>query len=131
MEQQASNGLGPVFILLYLPIVLLQVTGSWKTFTKAGLPGWGILVPIYCGYLYLKLASRPVWWLVLLFVPGVNLVVWAIICIDVARRFGRGTGFGMGLCFLPFVFYMILGFGDASFNGAAPPAALPARASIG
>jgi len=40
--------------------------------------------------------------------------------VDTARRFGKGTGFGIGLFFLPFVFFPLLAFGDAQYAGAAP-----------
>ena len=38
---------------------------------------------------------------------------------DVAKNFGKGTGFGIGLAFLGFIFYPILGFGSATYQGPA------------
>ena len=46
-----------------------------------------------------------------------NLIVAIIVSISIANRFGKGTGFGLGLMFLGFIFYPILGFGDDRYQG--------------
>jgi hypothetical protein len=66
--------------------------------------------------LLLEIAGKPIWWIILLLVPGVNVVIAIIISIEVAKNFGKGTGFGLGLAFLGFIFYPILGFGDAKYQ---------------
>ena len=88
----------------------------WKTFSKAGKPGWGAIIPIYNLVLLLQIAGKPTWWLILFFIPLVNLIVGLIISIQVAKNFGKGTGFGLGLGLLGFIFYPILGFGDAKYQ---------------
>jgi hypothetical protein len=97
-------------------IVVLVIASFWKTFTKAGKPGWGSIIPIYNAILLLQIAGRPVWWIILLIIPLVNIVVGIIVSIDVAKNFGKGTGFGVGLALLGFIFYPILGFGDAQYR---------------
>jgi len=87
------------------------------TFTKAGKPGWASIIPIYNAIVLLEIAGKPIWWIVLLFIPLVNFIVIIIVVIDLAKNFGKGTGFGLGLAFLPFIFYPILGFGDAKYRG--------------
>jgi hypothetical protein len=52
----------------------------------------------------------------------VNFIIWIILCIDVAKSFGKGVGFGIGLLLLPFIFFLILGFGSAQYQG---PSASP------
>ena len=89
------------------------------TFSKAGKPGWGSIIPIYNVILLMEIAGRPVWWFLLLFIPVVGLVVAIIAYLDVARKFGKGAGFGIGLVLLPFIFFPILGFGSAQDNAAA------------
>ena len=74
-------------------------------------------------YFLIKVAGRPGWWLILMFIPLVNLIIWIILCIDVAKNFGKGTGFGVGLLLLPFIFFLILGFGSAQYQGASAAAA--------
>lgn len=116
---EIPEGLGTVFIVLYLAILLLVVAGGWKMFSKAGQPGWGILVPILNLYFLCKVAGRPGWWVLLMFIPLVNLIVMIIISIDVAKAFGMGTGFGLGIFFLGFIFIPVLGFGGATYQGSA------------
>ncbi len=123
MENQAPSGANAVVVIIYLAIALLMIVSLWKCFNKAGLPGWGILIPIYNVYLIVKLAGRPGWWLVLLFIPLVNVVIDVIVSIDIARKFGKGTGFGVGIFFLPFVFLPAIAFGDARYEGSVLPAA--------
>ena len=67
----------------------------------------------------LKVAGRPGWWLILLFIPLVNIVVGIIIPFDIAKNFGKGAGFGFGLLFLGIIFYPILAFGDAQYQPVA------------
>ena len=109
--------MSPLLPLVWLAIVVLAIASLWKVFAKAGQPGWAAIVPIYNGYVLLKVAGRPGWWLLLFFIPLVNFIISIIVAIDVAKAFGKGTGFGVGLAFLGFIFYPILGFGDASYVG--------------
>ena len=97
---------------------LVTIAGVWATFNKAGIAGWKSLIPIYNQVLLLQIANRPTWWLILFFVPFVNFAVLILVSIDVAKRFGRGAGFGVGLGFLPFVFYPVLGLGSSQVNDA-------------
>jgi hypothetical protein len=64
----------------------------------------------------LEIAHRPIWWLILLFIPFVNIVVGIIIPLDIAKAFGKGAGFGLGLVFFPMIFYPILGFGKSQYS---------------
>ena len=111
-----------MFGLLMLVVAVGVVAGVWKVFTKAGQPGWAAIIPIYNAYVLLKIAQKPGWWLILLFVPIVNIVVGILALAALARNFGKGAGFVVGLILLPIVFYPILGFGDAPYapQGAAP-----------
>lgn len=112
--------------LIELALLALILAGIWKAFVKAGLPGWAGIVPIYNLYLLLLMAKRPLWWLaVLLLVPLVNIYFAVLLFIDIARLFGKSTGFGVGLALLGFVFWPILGFGDARYNGEVVNLHLP------
>lgn len=105
--------------IIYLAVIVAVIAGGWKMFQKAGQPGWAVIVPIYNTIKMLQIAGRPVWWLLLMFVPLVNLVVGVIVALDIAKAFGKGTGFGLGLLFLSVIFVPILGFGDAQYQGPA------------
>jgi hypothetical protein len=109
---------GGIFVfLVWLAIVVLVIAGFWKTFEKAGHPGWAAIIPIYNIYILCLIAGRPGWWVILFLIPFVNFVIAIMISLDVARNFGKGAGFGIGLWLLPMVFYPILGFSDARFIG--------------
>ena len=112
-----NDSMGGTSWILILGVALVIIAGVWKTFVKAGKPGWASLVPIYNVWVMLQIAGKPGWWLILLFIPLVNLVAAVLISIGIANRFGKGTGFGLGLAFLGFIFYPILGFGDAEYLG--------------
>ena len=102
--------------LVWLAVAIICVAGFWKTFEKAGKPGWACLVPIYNAFVILQIAGKPAWWFLLFLIPVVNLVVAIIVMIEIARRFGKGPGFGIGLAFLGIIFFPILGFGNAQYS---------------
>ena len=114
MENSSAGFLGP---LLMLAVAVFFLASLWKLFTKAGKPGWATLVPIYNVIVLLQIAGRPMWWFILLLIPFVNFFVALALMVDIAKSFGRGMGFGLGLMFLGFVFYPILGFGEAEYAG--------------
>jgi hypothetical protein len=115
-----------LLILVGIAFAIFVIAAMWKVLVKAGQPGWGALIPIYNTYLFLLVAQRPGWWLVLYFIPFVNLVIQIIVLLDIARNFGKSAGFGIGLFFLSFIFFPILGFGSATYQPAKPtmPAAM-------
>lgn len=113
---------GAAFFVIYLAVIVLLVVSMWKVFAKANQPGWGVLIPIYNIILMLKIANKPVWWIILLIVPIANIVVSVLVALAIAKNFGKGAGFGLGLAFLPVIFYPILGFGDAEYSPVGPAA---------
>lgn len=112
----AAAGLGIGFMLIWLAIVLLMIAGMWKVFVKAGKPGWAAIIPIYNIVVLCEIAGKPAWWVVLFFIPFVNFIVAIILSIAVAKKFGKGTGYGLGLALLSPIFYPMLGFGDARYD---------------
>ena len=112
--------MGSVMLLVWLAVTVLMIASVWKVFTKAGQPGWAAIIPIYNAYVFLKIAGKPGWWLVLLFIPLVNVVVGIIALVAFCRNFGKGGGFVVGTIFLPIIFYPILAFGDAVYTPALP-----------
>jgi uncharacterized protein DUF5684 len=114
----AAAGMGIGMMIVWLAIIVLMIAALWKVFEKAGEPGWAAIIPIYNLYIMLKIAGRPGWWLLLYFIPFVNFIISIIVSIDIAKRFGKSTGFALGLVFLPFIFYPMLAWGDASYTAA-------------
>lgn len=93
MPSEELAAAGTAFLILYLAILVIFCVGCWKMVAKAGLPGILGLIPIVGGLLYMILVS-----------------------LGIAERFGRGVGTALGLIFLPFIFVLILGFGDAKWS---------------
>jgi uncharacterized protein DUF5684 len=110
---------GPLFWICWLAFMILMIAACWKIFTKAGQPGWAAIIPIYNWYILCKIVGRPGWWVILLFIPFVNFIVGIILCIDLAKSFGKGVGFGIGLILLGVIFFPILGFSTAQYQGPA------------
>ncbi len=114
-----SGGTIAAIGLTYVLFIAFAIVVGWKIFTKAGKPGWAVLVPIYNVIVMLEIVKRPLWWIVLFFIPLVNIVIAFILVFDMARKFGKGTGFGLGMAFLGFIFYPILAFGEAKYDANA------------
>jgi ABC-type sulfate transport system permease subunit len=104
-------------ILLGAVAVILVIIAKWRIFEKAGQPGWGSIIPYIDFFFILKIVNKPLWWIIWLFVPLANVVVGIWVTNLLAKSFGKNEGFTLGLIFLPFIFYPILGFGNASFQG--------------
>jgi hypothetical protein len=123
----AHYQMGPVGWACYGLFILLMIASMWKVFTKAGEPGWAAIIPIYNIIVWCKIVGRPAWWVILLLLPCINIVILFILAIDLAKSFGKGAGFGIGLALLGFIFFPILAFGSAQYIGpAASTGARPA-----
>lgn len=116
----AGASLG-AFIIFGLLLTLVLIIGVWKVYEKAGKPGWTVLIPFYNTYVLLEIIGRPWWWLILLLIPGVNLVLFFMMVFELGRSFNKSAAFGLGLIFLQPIFLLILGFGDAEYAGPAVP----------
>ena len=115
-----AAGMGLASMLCGLVIGLaMAALMFWKVFEKAGKPGWASMVPIYNAMVLAEVAGRPSWWGLVALIPCLGLITAIPICLDIAKRFGQGVGFAIGLILLGIVCFPILGFGDAKYNPAA------------
>ncbi|HEX4053432.1 MAG TPA: DUF5684 domain-containing protein [Tepidisphaeraceae bacterium] len=114
-----------IVFVIELAIIVVAVAGMWKAFEKAGKPGWAAIIPIYNLIVILEIAGKPLWWIILSLIPIVNIVAAILIFIAFAEKYGKSAGFGVGLALLGFVFFPILGFGDAQYGGAQPQGFAP------
>ncbi|MGB4985777.1 MAG: DUF5684 domain-containing protein [Erysipelotrichaceae bacterium] len=133
LVQYAGLGLG--ILLVALVMYLLFIIGNWKIFHKAGEAGWKSLIPIYNLYILFKIARIPNWFFlsILFSVLGavgkvmaidilgmfalVGVIIVSIkISANIAKVFGKGVLFTMGLLFFPYIFYIVLGFGKAEYR---------------
>lgn len=99
-------------------LVVAMVVGMWKVFVKAGKPGWIVLIPLYRVYCLAEMTLGKGIYCLLFLVPCIGqLIMPPIICIKLAKFFGKGLLFGIGIWILPFIFLPVLGFGNAEFTG--------------
>jgi hypothetical protein len=105
--------------LLYVLVLVLCIVAMWKIFVKAGKPGWACIIPIYNIIVLLEIVGKPWWWLLLMLIPGVNIVLAIWMLNLLSKSFGKEVGFTIGLFFLSFIFLPILGFGESKYQGPA------------
>jgi len=121
MEQRpdviVASGLGEwaatfVWFTVILSVVIFCHVAYWKVFAAAGRPGILALIPVVNLFVAVSIARRPLWQGLVLLVPVVNVVMAAVVGIDIAKRFDKGTAFGVGLGLVPFIFAPVLAFGS-------------------
>lgn len=135
--------LGGMYLIFAFVWWILQIIANWNIFTKVGEAGWKSLIPIYGDYVSYKIAwQTSYFWLnfilgiLLSYVSNANLnesmflslivillkialtVINIMYCVKLARAFGRGIGFAIGLILLQPIFLLILGFGSDQYYGA-------------
>ena len=96
--------------------VVFLVAARWTVFVKAGQPGWAALIPIYGQIVLARVAGRSGWLGLLLLVPVLNLLALFVLSMSIARRFGRGPLFGLGLTFAGPIFLPVLAFGGSRYR---------------
>lgn len=104
------------FAFVYLLIFIIIIAGLWKIFEKAGKPGWAAIIPIYNLVILLEIVNKPVWWIILLLIPFVNLIIAIILYHQLSLSFGQGVGMTILMILLPFVAFPMLGFGSATYT---------------
>jgi hypothetical protein len=113
--------------MLFLPLgvfgifAILMIVSFWMIFEKAGQPGWASIIPIYNIIVLLQVAGKPIWWIILLLIPFVNIIFLIMIYHGISVNFGKDTGFTVGLVLLPVIFFPILAFGSATYRPVAQP----------
>ncbi len=110
----ATAGTG-IFILFYLLIAVLMLVSMWKIFVKAGKAGWASLIPFYNIIVMLEIGKLPLWYIFLMFIPVANFIIGIVVMAKMAKAFGKGIVFVLGMFFLPFIFYPILAFGESEY----------------
>ena len=98
-------------------IVIFLIAAQWKIYQKAEQPGWACIIPIYNTIVLLRIVGKPWWWLLLMLIPFANIVLVIWMTNMLSKSFGKDEGFTLGLIFLSFIFYPILGYGSARYLG--------------
>jgi hypothetical protein len=100
-----------------LIFAILTIAAQWKIFTKAGKPGWAALIPIYNFVVLLELVGRPLWFIVLFFIPFLNIIALILVMMDLAASFGKDMIYAVLLILFTPIMFLVLGFGDAQYVG--------------
>ena len=102
------------FLWIIIVFAVFMIICRWVIYQKAGKPGWAAIIPIYSTLVLLEIIRKPWWWLLLMFIPVVNIVfaIWAINLLT--KSFGKNEGFTIGLILLPIIFYPILAFDNSA-----------------
>ncbi len=93
------------WLLFILIIQVIHGLGTWKLYIKAGRKAWEAFVPVYNGIVLMKIINRPWWYIILLFVPIVNLIMLIIVWVETARSFGKNTYLDTFLAVITLGFY--------------------------
>lgn len=79
-------------IITILLIFRIGVTiGYWKLFEKANVEGWKSLIPIYSEYWLIKIVGKPIYWVLYLFIPILNIFTFYVLIFDLLRCFGKNS----------------------------------------
>jgi hypothetical protein len=119
MYYDYEPNLGAFFItfLFTIGLVVFYLYCLWRIFVKAGKPGWAALVPGHNTVTMFEILGRPGWWFFLLLIPFVNFVIMIMMIFELAKVYGKSTGFGFGLLILSFVFIPILALDSSEYEG--------------
>lgn len=115
--EPGAGMMGLVFLGAGLLFILLLIASFWKVFEKAGQAGWKSLIPIYNLFVLLQIAGCPGWWLLMFFLPVVNIYFLVVMHIRLAEKFGKSALYGFALFLLGFIFFPLLAFGPATYEG--------------
>ena len=80
---------GTQWIIFILIVQIIHFVGTWKLYVKAGRKAWEAAIPVYNAIVLMKIINRPKWWVILLFLPIINLLMFPVIWVETIRSFGR------------------------------------------
>ncbi|MBE6834630.1 MAG: signal peptidase I [Ruminococcaceae bacterium] len=105
------------YLIVGLAVCIFSIVVMWKIFAKAGKPGWAAIIPFYNLYILFEITwGKGIMFLTLL-IPIANFVILLITYVKLAKAFGKGGGFAVGLIFCSIIFLPILAFGSAQYIG--------------
>lgn len=123
-------------IAFFLVVAVLTIIGQWKIFKKANQPAWAALIPYYNLVCLCKVAGVNEWWVLIYAIGAIVLnvipilgslasmvvTIYFLILLNVslARSFGKSDGYAVGLIFLGFIFYLLLGREKEQYLGPHP-----------
>ena len=96
------------WILFFFALQGVHLLGTWKLYKAAGFQAWQAAVPIYNAFILMKIIKRPAWWVILLFIPTINLILFGVIWVETLRSFGKNSAKDTALVLLTFGLYLYM-----------------------
>ena len=115
--EYTSAAPSPIVTIGSLALSVLLIVAVWVIYRKADKPGWAAIVPFYNIYVEYEITWGNGWRFLMLLIPIYNIILAIQTEVRLAKAFGKGGGFAVGLIFLPYVFRPILAFSDAAYLG--------------
>ncbi|QIM18546.1 hypothetical protein G7066_07815 [Leucobacter coleopterorum] len=116
-DQAQLTTLFQTYGVFAIAVYVVMAIALWRVFTKAGYPGILAIIPIVNTFILVKVAGYSAWMTLLYLIPIVNFIFSIVMAVRVAQRFGKGGAFAFFLLWLlPFIGYMVLGFGSAQYR---------------
>lgn len=113
-------GMLAVFLVIGLAAYLFYGFCIGKILEKAGKPLWTGFVPIYNMLMIIEVVGRPTWWIIGCLIPYVNVIFFVLLYIDLAKSYGKDTGYGILLVLFSFIMLPMMAFsGDVRYVGPA------------
>lgn len=106
-----------VYFFILLAIIIVCIIAQWKLFEKAGVEGWKSIIPFYNSYCLCEIAMGNGLLFLLSFIPCINFIFSIVLCLNIAKAYGKDTLFGILMIFFTPIMYLILAFGDAQYIG--------------
>jgi signal peptidase I len=79
------------WLLFILILQVIHFLGTWKLYVKAGRKAWEAIIPVYNAIVLMQIINRPKWWVILLFIPIINLIMFPVVWVETIRSFGRNN----------------------------------------
>lgn len=117
MSSAAAAGIGAGAMIIPLLIGVVALVAEWRIYSMAGEPGWACLIPIYNMYVLYKIVYGKGIKFLLLIVPILGEIAAIMLIVRLGQRFGKSTGFIIGMLFLSPIFLLMLAFGNSSYQG--------------
>ncbi|MDO9138039.1 MAG: signal peptidase I, partial [Lutibacter sp.] len=94
------------WFIFFLIVQVIHFAGTWKLYVKAGRKSWEAIIPVYNAIVLLKILKRPTWWVILLFIPIINLLMFPVIWVETVRSFGKYKTIDSVLAVITLGFYI-------------------------
>lgn len=119
-DYSRSSGPGLIGMLFFLLLALFFGYCMYKIFKRAGKENaWMGFIPILNYIPLLEIAKKPLWWILLMFIPIVNVVIAIIVWMRVAKAFGKSDAYGILVPLLSPIMLPVFAFGKDPYNPSA------------